>query len=94
MSKYALEALAEAYRYELSAHGVDSVIVEPGLFRSNLYAALQRPSDRRRTESYGATGGAADALLAGIEAAEPHAHAMLERLGLARFRQQRPAADA
>jgi NAD(P)-dependent dehydrogenase (short-subunit alcohol dehydrogenase family) len=67
VSKYALEALAEAYRYELSAQGVDSVIVEPGLFRSNLYAALQRPDDRDRTESYGETADAAEALLAGIE---------------------------
>jgi NAD(P)-dependent dehydrogenase (short-subunit alcohol dehydrogenase family) len=67
VSKYALEALAEAYRYELSAQGVDSVIVEPGLFRSNLYAALQRPDDCDRTESYGETADAAGALLAGIE---------------------------
>jgi NAD(P)-dependent dehydrogenase (short-subunit alcohol dehydrogenase family) len=29
-SKFALEALAEAYRYELAAQGIDSVIVEPG----------------------------------------------------------------
>src|SRR6266851_1951372 len=29
-SKFALEALAEAYRYELAAQGIESVIVEPG----------------------------------------------------------------
>jgi len=69
VSKYALEALAEAYRYELAAQGVDSVIVEPGLFRSNLYATLQRPDDRDRAESYGETADAAAALLAGIEEA-------------------------
>jgi NAD(P)-dependent dehydrogenase (short-subunit alcohol dehydrogenase family) len=67
VSKYALEALAEAYRYELSVHGVDSVIVEPGLFRSNLYAAMSGPDDRERVESYGETANAARALLAGIE---------------------------
>jgi NAD(P)-dependent dehydrogenase (short-subunit alcohol dehydrogenase family) len=66
-SKYALEALAEAYRYELSALGVDSVIVEPGLFRSNLYAAMHGPDDGQRAESYGETADAARALLTGIE---------------------------
>lgn len=66
-SKYALEALAEAYRYELSAHGVDCAIVEPGLFRSNLYAAMHGPDDRERVESYGETAEVARALLAGIE---------------------------
>jgi NAD(P)-dependent dehydrogenase (short-subunit alcohol dehydrogenase family) len=67
VGKYALEALAEAYRYELSAHGVDSVIVEPGLFRSNLYAAKHGPDDRERAESYRETAEAARALLAGVE---------------------------
>jgi NAD(P)-dependent dehydrogenase (short-subunit alcohol dehydrogenase family) len=67
VSKYALEALAEAYHYELSAQGVDTVIVEPGLFRSNLYASMRCPEDRERTESYGETADAAEALLAGIE---------------------------
>lgn len=67
VSKYALEALAEAYRYELSAHGVDSVIVEPGLFRSNLYAAMRVPGDHERVKSYGQTADAARVLLAGIE---------------------------
>jgi NAD(P)-dependent dehydrogenase (short-subunit alcohol dehydrogenase family) len=31
-TKYALEALAEAWRYELAMVGIDSVIVEPGAF--------------------------------------------------------------
>jgi NAD(P)-dependent dehydrogenase (short-subunit alcohol dehydrogenase family) len=66
-SKYALEALAEAYRYELSTLGVDSVIVEPGLFPSNLYAAMHSPGDGERAESYGETAQAARALLARIE---------------------------
>jgi NAD(P)-dependent dehydrogenase (short-subunit alcohol dehydrogenase family) len=65
-SKYALEALAEAYHYELSAVGVDSVIVEPGLFRSNLYAAMHSAHDRERTESYGDTAELARELLAAI----------------------------
>jgi NAD(P)-dependent dehydrogenase (short-subunit alcohol dehydrogenase family) len=66
-SKYALEALAEAYRYELSAHGIDSVIVEPGPFPSNLYASLRDPDDRDRVAEYGQTAELAAGLLAGVE---------------------------
>ncbi len=52
-SKFALEALAETYRYELSSFGVDSVIVEPGPFPSNLIASSPEPSDAAVLASYG-----------------------------------------
>jgi NAD(P)-dependent dehydrogenase (short-subunit alcohol dehydrogenase family) len=52
-SKFALEALAETYRYELSSFGIDSVIVEPGPFPSNLIASSPQPSDTAVLESYG-----------------------------------------
>lgn len=54
-SKFALEALAESYRYELSGIGIDSVIVEPGPFASELIARSPKPADRERLESYGDT---------------------------------------
>ncbi|WP_409190818.1 SDR family oxidoreductase [Bradyrhizobium sp. RDM4] len=53
-SKFALEALAESYRYELSSFGVDSVIVEPGAFPSNLLPTSPEPSDEGVLASYGA----------------------------------------
>ncbi len=53
-SKFALEGLAEAYRYELKAFGVDSVIVEPGPFPSNLIASSPEPSDQAVLATYGA----------------------------------------
>ncbi|WP_369719536.1 SDR family oxidoreductase [Bradyrhizobium sp. LLZ17] len=53
-SKFALEALAESYRYELSSFGVDSVIVEPGAFPSNLLPTSPEPSDEAVLASYGA----------------------------------------
>ncbi|MGY4290174.1 NAD(P)-dependent dehydrogenase (short-subunit alcohol dehydrogenase family) [Bradyrhizobium sp. LM2.7] len=53
-SKFALEALAESYRYELSSFGVDSVIVEPGPFPSNLLPSSPEPSDEGVLASYGA----------------------------------------
>ncbi len=52
-SKFALEALAETYRYELSSFGIDSVIVEPGPFPSNLISSSPQPSDSKVLESYG-----------------------------------------
>ncbi|MBY5406229.1 SDR family oxidoreductase [Rhizobium leguminosarum] len=52
-SKFALEALAEAYRYELKGFGIDSVIVEPGPFPSNLISSSPEPSDQTVLTSYG-----------------------------------------
>ncbi|MFC4595917.1 SDR family oxidoreductase [Sphingobium tyrosinilyticum] len=52
-SKFALEALAEAYRYELTSFGVDSVIVEPGPFPSNLISSSPEPSDAGVLATYG-----------------------------------------
>ncbi|MDR6531002.1 NAD(P)-dependent dehydrogenase (short-subunit alcohol dehydrogenase family) [Caulobacter rhizosphaerae] len=52
-SKFALEALAEAYRYELSSFGIDSVVVEPGPFPSNLLPSSPEPSDRGVLAAYG-----------------------------------------
>ncbi len=52
-SKFALEALAEAYRYELSSFGIDSVIVEPGPFPSNLLPSSPEPSDHAVLKTYG-----------------------------------------
>ena len=52
-SKFALEGLAEAYRYELKGFGIDSIIVEPGPFPSNLISSSPEPSDHRVLTSYG-----------------------------------------
>jgi NAD(P)-dependent dehydrogenase (short-subunit alcohol dehydrogenase family) len=52
-SKWALEALAENYRIELSGFGVDSCIVEPGGYPTAFMDNLMFPSDTSRDESYG-----------------------------------------
>lgn len=52
-SMFAVEALAEAYRYELSAVGVDSVIVEPGTFAAELERNSLLPEDQDRISEYG-----------------------------------------
>ena len=52
-SKWAVEALAENYRAELSAFGVDSCIVEPGGYPTTFMKNLMVPSDKSQNESYG-----------------------------------------
>jgi NAD(P)-dependent dehydrogenase (short-subunit alcohol dehydrogenase family) len=52
-SMFAMEALAEAYRYELSAVGVDSVILEPGTFANDLPRTSILPEDVDRISHYG-----------------------------------------
>ncbi len=51
-SKFAVEALAESYRYELSGQGIDSVIVEPGPFATALIGNSPKPEDEARLSAY------------------------------------------
>ena len=67
-SKFALEAIAESYRYELSAHGIDSVIVEPGPFGTALIASSPKPEDAERLAGYGDVAQFPDKMLASFEA--------------------------
>ncbi len=53
-AKYALEALAEGYRYDLARLGVDVTIVEPGAFATNFMAAADQPADAARLAGYAA----------------------------------------
>jgi NAD(P)-dependent dehydrogenase (short-subunit alcohol dehydrogenase family) len=52
-SKAALECLAEVYRYELASIGIDSVIVQPAAYPTNLGASAMRPDEPSRLEMYG-----------------------------------------
>lgn len=52
-SKWALEAMAENYRVELSGFGVDSCLIEPGGYPTGFFESLMQPSDRSQDESYG-----------------------------------------
>lgn len=52
-SKFAVEAMTDSYRYELSQLGVDVVLVQPSAYPTNMYAAMQQPADATRATSYG-----------------------------------------
>ncbi len=52
-SKFAMEALAEAYRYELASLGIDCVVLEPGAYATPILEKLERGDDPRRKPEYG-----------------------------------------
>ena len=53
-SKFALEAIAETYRYELAALGIDSVVLEPGAYGTPILGKLEKGLDADRKNGYGA----------------------------------------
>ena len=52
-SKFAVEALTESYRYELSQSGVDVVLVQPSAFPTSMYSSAEQPLELDRAEDYG-----------------------------------------
>ena len=52
-SKFAVEALTDSFRYELSQLGVEFGLVQPSAFPTPMYANAQQPSDTGRAHDYG-----------------------------------------
>jgi NAD(P)-dependent dehydrogenase (short-subunit alcohol dehydrogenase family) len=65
-SKFALEALAEAYSYELAGQGIESVIVEPGAYQTAVFGNSVVVADASRAGSYGAVNQFADKIGAAL----------------------------
>lgn len=55
-SKFALEGLAESLGYEVSGLGIDTVIVQPGPFATNLATNQIGPADQTVVSEYGDNG--------------------------------------
>jgi NAD(P)-dependent dehydrogenase (short-subunit alcohol dehydrogenase family) len=83
-SKFALEALAESYSYELAAQGIESVIVEPGAYETAVFGNSVAAADVARTNTYGAANEIAakltGALLSSVGNAQEVADAVLRIL--------------
>ncbi|MFP1632678.1 SDR family NAD(P)-dependent oxidoreductase [Zhengella sp. ZM62] len=52
-SKWALEAIAECYRTELSGFGIESCIIEPGAMPTPFFDGMVAPNDPGREAGYG-----------------------------------------
>ena len=55
-SKFAVEALTDSLRYEVSQLGVDVVLVQPSAYPTPMYANIQQPADAGRAAAYGPVG--------------------------------------
>jgi NADP-dependent 3-hydroxy acid dehydrogenase YdfG len=78
-SKFAVEALTDSLRYEVSQLGVEVVEVQPSAYPTNLFASLQTPAGTEVTKSYGDLGQIPDAMFKtfssrfqGRDAPNPH----------------------
>ena len=65
-SKYAMEAITEAYRYELAGSGIDSVSLEPGAYKTEIFGKIDRGDDPSRVASYGAMKAVPDRLMGAL----------------------------
>ena len=97
-SKFAVEALTDSLRYEVSQLGVEVVAVQPSAYPTNFLPGIQTPARSEVAESYGEVGRIPDALSAslttrfeGEDAPNPHdvAEAIAELIS--RAKGSRPA---
>ncbi len=66
-SKFAVEGLAESYRYELAPLGIDTAIVEPGAFPTNIFGRVATPNDADRSAGYRALAPVQEQMTAGLQ---------------------------
>ena len=78
-SKFAVEALTDSLRYEVSQLGVEVVAVQPSGYPTNFFTNMQSPASTEVTKAYGEVGEIPDAMvktlmasLEGKNAPNPH----------------------
>jgi len=78
-SKFAVEALTDSLRYEVSQLGVEVVAVQPSGYPTNFFTNMQTPAGTEVTKSYGEVGHIPDAMVKsltstfeGNDAPNPH----------------------
>ena len=78
-SKFAVEALTDSYRYEVSQLGIDVTLVQPSAYPTQMYASATMPADAERAGEYGDVGKIPSAMFetfntmfSGPDAPDPH----------------------
>ncbi len=79
-TKFALEAMAETLRYELSQLGIDSVIVEPGPYPTEIVANAADVTDPVRAADYGALAEAPRKVRGALAAADTNSQDVVDRV--------------
>jgi NAD(P)-dependent dehydrogenase (short-subunit alcohol dehydrogenase family) len=69
-TKFAAEALAECYRYELSQAGIDSITVEPGPYRTEIFGKGEAAADLTRAREYGGVADVPGQIAAALESSD------------------------
>jgi NADP-dependent 3-hydroxy acid dehydrogenase YdfG len=97
-SKFAVEALTDSLRYEVSQLGVEMVEVQPSAYPTNFLTSMQTPAGTEVTKSYGEVGEIPDAMvktlmstLEGKDAPNPHDVAEAVAKLVAQAKGSRPA---
>jgi NADP-dependent 3-hydroxy acid dehydrogenase YdfG len=67
-SKFAVEALTDSLRYEVSQLGVEVVAVQPSGYPTNFFTNIQTPAGTEVTKSYGEVGQIPDAMVKSLTA--------------------------
>jgi len=65
-SKFALEALAEAYSYELGSFGIETAIIEPGVYPTPVHQKTRISADSARLSEYGEIAQIPEKMAAGL----------------------------
>lgn len=78
-SKFAVEAMTDSLRREVSQLGVDVTLVQPSAYPTQMYASADQPDDATRIENYGPVGEIPGAMFQsfmtmfeGADAPKPH----------------------
>ena len=78
-SKFAVEALTDSFRYEVSQLGIDVVLVQPSAYPTQLFTSATQPADTDRVAEYGTLGKIPGAMFeqfstmfSGPETPDPH----------------------
>lgn len=79
-SKFALEALAETYSYELASQGIDSVILQPGPYATPIADKLETGEDQQRSAGYGEMAQVPRKILEGIRSSRANPQEIADKV--------------